>query len=207
MKFIKENNGRFTHTKPAYAKAIVFFTVIGIVGGIGLGAIETQTAEISGWNGIESTSENGTHIDKSDEAIGTCKRIGEGSYDCTDDATREKVYEAAKSGIKWYVQEERLKTIIGSVSKYSRQDSCHNPKGTECLTASGEDTKEGRTIACPRSIKLGTRIQINGEVYTCLDRTAKWVEAKFGPTYDIFTESHDAALKFGRKTLEVAILN
>jgi len=98
-------------------------------------------------------------------------------------------------------------TIEGSVSNYSRADSCNDKKGTACITASGEEVTAGRTVACPRAIPLFRRVVIQGHEYVCTDRTALWVERKFGPTFDIFVESHEEAVQFGRKKLEVTILS
>lgn len=104
------------------------------------------------------------------------------------------------------LQEKLNKTVKASVTMYSRRDSCHYKVGNKCLTAIGRDTKQGVTLACPRAIALGTKVQINGKTYTCEDRTAKWVETKFGPTFDIFTENYNEAVAFGRKSLAVTIL-
>lgn len=104
------------------------------------------------------------------------------------------------------LQEKLNKTFKASVSMYSRKDSCHNKVGNKCLTAIGRDTKQGTTVACPRNIKLGTKVQVDGFTYTCEDRTAKWVEDKFGPTFDIFTENYSEAVAFGRKSLTITML-
>lgn len=53
---------------------------------------------------------------------------------------------------------------------------------TPCLAASGKDIC-GRTdaVACPRSIKLGTVVEIAGKKYICEDRTA----SKYNDRFDI----------------------
>lgn len=217
MHFITNKRGGYERPslllalKP-YAKALFIGSFIGFIAVGSFRAVKQAGNVVSSVDsGINSgqANSNGQQPEISEESESTCKEVDGTTYptfDCTDEATKAKVYEAAKKGITWHYQEEKQNTFKASVTKYSRKDSCHNPKGKACLTASGEDTKEGRTVACPRSLKLGTKVLINGKTYTCLDRTAKWVEQKFGPTYDIFTEDHDAALRFGRKTLEVAIL-
>lgn len=96
-------------------------------------------------------------------------------------------------------------TILASVSRYSAEESCHHPKDGKCLTASGRPAEEGTTVACPRSVALGRWVRIQGHRYRCDDRTARWVEGKFGPTFDIFTGSREEALKFGRKKLKVTL--
>lgn len=97
--------------------------------------------------------------------------------------------------------------IKALITRYSRKDSCHYPQGNKCLTAAGRDTKEGVTVACPRNLKLGTKVLIDGHVYTCEDRYSTYLDAKRGlPTFDIFTEDYEAALKWGVKERTVEVL-
>ena len=71
--------------------------------------------------------------------------------------------------------------------------------------ASGKKVYVG-AVACPRSIKLGTKVEILGKTYVCEDRTAKWVEKKFGPTFDIYSDKPTKELlKFGRRKLNVNV--
>jgi 3D (Asp-Asp-Asp) domain-containing protein len=101
----------------------------------------------------------------------------------------------------WYT------TMDASVSAYSLTESCHNRKNGVCIAANGKAPMEGKTVACTRSLPLGTRVMIKGVgEYTCQDRTAKWIETKYGPTFDIFMNDQKAALEFGRQTLEVTII-
>jgi hypothetical protein len=52
--------------------------------------------------------------------------------------------------------------------------------------ASGKIVYEG-AVACPRNLKLGTKVIIDGKTYTCEDRYATWLDATRGaPTFDIF---------------------
>lgn len=44
---------------------------------------------------------------------------------------------------------------------------------TPCVAASGDNICGRRdVVACPREIPLGTKVEIDGNVYTCLDRLA-----------------------------------
>jgi len=131
-----------------------------------------------------------------------CIDLGNRKFYCGDPET----YPGYMKSLKEKLHSFETKTFKASTTKYSRKDSCHNKRGNKCLTAIGRDTKAGTTVACPRSIKLGTKIQIEGVTYTCEDRTAKWVEAKFGPTFDIFTEDYNEAVTFGRKSLTITML-
>lgn len=132
-----------------------------------------------------------------------CRMVEEGYYQCTDEETliEWKEYEEARNN------NERNRTYFARVTKYSRKDSCHNPRGDECLTAIGRDTTAHRTLACPRHIRLGTRVRIQGQEYICEDRYAIWVQERFGDTYDIFVEDYDEAVQWGSKRLEVTILD
>lgn len=70
------------------------------------------------------------------------------------------------------------------------------------ITASGTKPTVCHTIAAPRTIKLGTRIEIEGRKYVVEDRTSK----KFDGRWDIYMIDHKAAKKFGMKILNVKIL-
>lgn len=69
-------------------------------------------------------------------------------------------------------------------------------------TASGVYPVEGRTVACDH-LPFGTRVRINGHVYI--------VEDRFGGGYtnkiDIFMESYEKAIRFGRQVLDVEVLD
>lgn len=98
--------------------------------------------------------------------------------------------------------------VLANVTHYTKQSSCHYPRGGGCLTASGKIATPNKTAACPRKYKFGTKIKIDGKVYECQDRTANWVQKKFGDTFDLFMdESLKQAFKFGRQNKQVEILN
>ena len=136
-----------------------------------------------------------------------CVETSPNEYSCTDALTQAKWVKYLEEKNKELEDENgELKGKPYSVSMYSRKDSCHNRVGDKCLTAGGRDVKEGWTVACPRSVALGTVVTIEGfGSRTCDDRTAQWVEDKFGGTFDVFTEDYELAKKFGRKTLNVII--
>jgi len=70
-------------------------------------------------------------------------------------------------------------------------------------TASGTIPTAERTIGVnPAVIPYGTEVLINGHVYIAEDTGAA---AKRKKLIDIYHESHDAALKFGRQTAEIFI--
>jgi len=65
------------------------------------------------------------------------------------------------------------------------------------IMASGKEVYEG-AIACPRNIPLGTKIEVKDHgTFTCEDRKA----IRFDDEFDVYSDSIDEALEFGRKTL------
>lgn len=71
---------------------------------------------------------------------------------------------------------------------------------TDGITASGKLAKAGRTIAADTSIlPFGTEIYIEGHKYVVEDRGG----AIKGKRIDIYFDSHDEALEYGRKTVKV----
>lgn len=70
-------------------------------------------------------------------------------------------------------------------------------------TASGERVKQGRTMACPKSLPFGTELYIPelDHTYTCTDRGGRITSGHL----DIYFESIDRANEFGRQSLEVII--
>lgn len=70
---------------------------------------------------------------------------------------------------------------------------------TDGITASGTKVTAGRTIAAPPEIPFGTKISINGHIYTVEDRGG----AIKGNRIDIYFETHQAALDFGVQYIEV----
>lgn len=67
--------------------------------------------------------------------------------------------------------------------------------------ASGKKVYLG-AVACPRSMALGTVIEVQGKKYTCEDRKAK----RFDGEFDIYMETKAEALQFGRVTLDYNIV-
>lgn len=118
-----------------------------------------------------------------------------------------EMWAKSNGDFKWMDEGKIIGEVMeASITMYSRKDSCHFKSGNKCLTAGGKDTKEGFTITCPRRMKLGTKVRVYGHTYTCDDRTAEWVQKKFGNTFDIFTEDYQGALNHGRKNAIVQII-
>lgn len=71
------------------------------------------------------------------------------------------------------------------------------------ITASGARAKSNYTIAAPSNLAFGTKIEINGQLYTVEDRGG----AIKGNRIDIYFSSHSEALKFGVQYKEVFKIN
>ncbi|MHA1280289.1 MAG: hypothetical protein ACTSQ8_24205, partial [Candidatus Helarchaeota archaeon] len=88
------------------------------------------------------------------------------------------------------------------ITAYSEFDSCHT--GDSCLMASGNKAYIG-AIACPRDIKLYTRVVIDGIPYVCEDRTS----IKYDGRFDIFMgygeRAYEEAIQYGIQYREVWI--
>jgi 3D (Asp-Asp-Asp) domain-containing protein len=71
------------------------------------------------------------------------------------------------------------------------------------ITASGVKAKANHTIAVDRKvIPLGTTILINGKEYVAEDTGS----AIKGNKIDIYFDSHEEALKFGKQRIEIEVL-
>jgi 3D (Asp-Asp-Asp) domain-containing protein len=71
------------------------------------------------------------------------------------------------------------------------------------VTASGKKVQEGVTVACPPSMKFGTKLYIEGVGYrVCEDRGGAIKEGRL----DVYMNSLKEALEFGRRKLKVRIL-
>lgn len=94
----------------------------------------------------------------------------------------------------------RIDRRIMRVTAYTNHDKGMNGLG---VTANGELTLEGRTIAAPRDIPLGAQIYIPvlNHTYTVTDRGG----AIKGNRLDLFIEDRQMALEFGVQNLEVFV--
>ena len=91
-------------------------------------------------------------------------------------------------------------TYVAEVSAYTAtDDQCGKSDG---ITASGTHVKQGRTIAAPSWIPFGTTVVINGVSYVCEDRGGYISDNRL----DIYMDSRDDAMKFGRKEMEVTVV-
>lgn len=72
------------------------------------------------------------------------------------------------------------------------------------ITASGEKAIEGITVAMDKSMPFGTKIYIDGVGERIVQDRGGAIK---GNRIDLYFDSHQEALNFGRQTKEVTILN
>ena len=72
-------------------------------------------------------------------------------------------------------------------------------KNARGITAAGTRPMQGRTVAAPRNVPLGTKVLIDGKPFTVEDRTAR----RFDGRWDIYFERHQDAKNFGVKQLKI----
>lgn len=93
------------------------------------------------------------------------------------------------------------KWIWANVSAYCSCVKCCGK--TNGITASGAKAKANHTIAASSNYKFGTKIEIAGMgVYIVEDRGG----AIKGNKIDIYFNSHEEALKFGRRNLKIRVV-
>lgn len=92
--------------------------------------------------------------------------------------------------------------IYAIVTAFNPGDPNQN-SGDACIAANGENIC-GRTdvAACPRSLRFGAVISVNGKRYTCVDRMARKNDGRFDLS---FGSNLEAAKAFGRQYLPVTV--
>lgn len=94
----------------------------------------------------------------------------------------------------------KIERRVMVITAYTNHDPGMDGLG---ITASGEKTVEGRTIAAPPEIPFGAQIYVPelGKTLTVTDRGG----AIKGNRLDLFMENREDALQFGKQTLEVVV--
>ena len=97
-------------------------------------------------------------------------------------------------------QQDSSYTYVAEVSAYTAtDDQCGKSDG---ITASGTHVQQGRTIAAPSWIPFGTKVIISGHEYTVEDRGGYIIDNRL----DIYMDSREDAVGFGRKEMEVTVV-
>ena len=91
----------------------------------------------------------------------------------------------------------------GEIYKVTAYCSCAKCCGkTTGITVSGTRATAGRTIAAPARFAFGTKLSLNGKVYTVEDRGG----AINGNRIDLYVNSHAEALAWGVRYLPVSVV-
>ena len=91
----------------------------------------------------------------------------------------------------------------GTIYKITAYCPCSKCCGkSNGITASGTKAKAGRTVAASSKFAMGTKLNINGHIYTVEDRGG----AINGNKIDIYVNSHSEALRWGVKYLPVSVV-
>jgi 3D (Asp-Asp-Asp) domain-containing protein len=97
--------------------------------------------------------------------------------------------------------EPQTKTMLVDATAYCSCTKCCGK--SDGITASGVKAKANHTIAVDkRIIPLGTVVLINGKQYVAEDTGG----AIKGNRIDIYFDSHEQALKWGRQQIEIEVL-
>lgn len=130
---------------------------------------------------------------------------GRGFYDSSsvDDSISRNIEVGTKNQ-----QEERIYTESGKrtlecvITAYCHCAKCCGK--TDGITASGDKATEGVTIAMDKSMPFGTKIYIDGVGERIVQDRGGAIK---GNRIDLYFDSHQEALNFGRQTKQVTILN
>lgn len=92
--------------------------------------------------------------------------------------------------------------VVAEVSAYT--SSPDETWGDPFITASGARTGHG-VLACPSKYEFGTKVEIAGKTYTCLDRmNARYRERE---VFDVWMSAKPLAYEWGRQKLQVKIFD
>lgn len=97
--------------------------------------------------------------------------------------------------------EPQTKTMLVVATAYCSCTKCCGK--SDGITASGKKAKANHTIAVDKNvIPLGTKVLINGKQYVAEDTGS----AIIGNRIDIYFDSHEQALEWGRQQIEIEVL-
>ena len=141
----------------------------------------TKKSELAGPEVVsQSTKENTSQNDAKDTAANADTKA-----DMSSDAKKEDTSSAGE-----YLGHFKLTAYCPCVKCCGKSDG---------ITASGTKATAGRTVAMG-GVPLGTKISINGKIYTVEDRGTVYGHV------DIFFNSHGEALQFGKRYADVYLV-
>lgn len=101
------------------------------------------------------------------------------------------------------IETKEKETIIAEVTGYLLVE--WETDDDPCIIASGLNAceVEKNIVACPRKYPFGTKVLINGVIYTCEDRT----NLKYDGAFDILFKTEEEMNNWGKRILPVTILD
>ena len=148
--------------------------------------IETAEAELERRKRDADAAADAARVEAAEKAAAEAAAAAEAEAAAAEEAAREEMLANA----------EYLGTF--TLTAYCNCASCCGTAGN--ATASGVMPTTGHTVAMG-GIDFGTKLLINGTVYTVEDRGTPYGHV------DIYMDSHDAALQFGMGSAEVYLVN
>ena len=148
--------------------------------------IETAEAELERRKRDADAAADAARAEAAERAAAEAAAAAEAEAAAAEEAAREEMLANA----------EYLGTF--TLTAYCNCASCCGTAGN--ATASGVMPTSGHTVAMG-GIDFGTKLLINGTVYTVEDRGTPYGHV------DIYMDSHDAALQFGMGSAEVYLIN
>ncbi len=184
----KENRGRWKRWevwREVITVAVGAAIICIIIALCGLGNTQNRTSPfVRRGIPIIYNQDGKNDINRSQEAIQPCFKTSPGRYRCGEE------YKGKDKRPLKYAQQE---TIRAKVTAYV---------WTGYVNAAGYFPIANCSIACPRRIKLGTKVIIKSVHYTCDDRTAKAYDGR----YDIYYgRDKKGAIQHGIKTETITI--
>ena len=148
--------------------------------------IETAEAELERRKRDADAAADAARVEAAEKAAAEAAAAAEAEAAAAEEAAREEMLANA----------EYLGTF--TLTAYCNCASCCGTAGN--ATASGVMPTSGHTVAMG-GIDFGTKLLINGTVYTVEDRGTPYGHV------DIYMDSHDTALQFGMGSAEVYLIN
>ena len=148
--------------------------------------IETAEAELERRKRDADAAADAARVEAAEKAAAEAAAAAEAEAAAAEEAAREEMLANA----------EYLGTF--TLTAYCNCASCCGTAGN--ATASGVMPTSGHTVAMG-GIDFGTKLLINGTVYTVEDRGTPYGHV------DSYMDSHDAALQFGMGSAEVYLVN
>lgn len=189
------------------ASLLVFAEADPVYAGIGVKASDMDMVNYMAESGLDSgeTDQDSflERIETAEAELERRKRAADAAADAARaEAAAIAAAEAEAAAAEEAAREEMLANAeyLGTftLTAYCNCASCCGTAGN--ATASGVMPTSGHTVAMG-GIDFGTKLLINGTVYTVEDRGTPYGHV------DIYMDSHDAALQFGMGSAEVYLIN